>query len=518
MKKLVAIVTALALCLALMTGCTSTEGLKKVPQGQRPESMDMEKLEPKFPSNSSLKNQLMSLATDVKLAASLEEQRDCYDEFLYNAFLYVVGPYNFTSYMNADGRSISLYYDNLVNHMNVFLSEYDVSAWSAIGESSWGAQLKAEYDKLMCTPNSIRGAYPVTDEAGQALVKSMYTARDALAEAMDNGFAETDLESLLDDLLSARETLADQMGYDGYLDFVVRKRDRIPYKMDDLLALCGLVRQKLVPAVIDAQRAELPGLTPQQWSERMPALAARFPAYAQDLDYALDNGTYAVKEGDKSGHFAYMLYQYDVSCGKAVLSGAQDDARHVLQGLGLTARNMALPRAEWSISALALYDEVQQNAFLGMCLKNADALYGDEAREAERALALAMAEDVCRAAMETELLVKLYENPVMPQAEREELLSALSAAYGLAEAEDYFASSQDILMGNVGCVNRMLGGLYGLGLYRLDAKDHDAACKVLEETFKVYNAGNPIAAGYKAGLENPYSAEGIEEIAALLSK
>jgi hypothetical protein len=516
MKKIVAICLAALMCLALLAGCTSIEGLKKVPQGQRPESMDMEKLEPKFPSDSSLKNQLMSLATDVKLAASLEEQREKYDEFMYNAYLYVVGPYNFTSYMNADGRSISLYYDNLVNHMNTFLGEYDVSAWSAIGESSWGAQLKAEYDKLMCTPNSIRNAFPVSDEASQALVKSMYDARDALATAMDSGFEGANLESLLDDLLSARETLADNMGYESYLEFVVKKRDRIPYGIGDLQALCKLVRENLAPAVASASAAEAPNLTAAEWNERLGEMAGRFPAYAEDLSYAVRNGTYAVKEGEKGAHFAYMLYQYDVSAGKAVVSGKADDARHVMQGLGLTARNMALPREEWSISALTLYDEIQQNAFLGMCLGNLDAIYGAQADQAERAVTLDMARDVCSAAAEMELLIALYENPVMPQAEREALLGDLCAQYGISGMEDYFETSQDILMGNVGCAGRMLGGLYGLGLRKLDKADHGAAEKVLEATLAVYNAGNPIAAGYKAGLGNPYSAEGIKAIAEML--
>ena len=54
----------------------STEGLKKVPQGERPESLSMAELEPKFPSDSSIKNQMMSLATEVKTAESLDAQRE----------------------------------------------------------------------------------------------------------------------------------------------------------------------------------------------------------------------------------------------------------------------------------------------------------------------------------------------------------------------------------------------------------------------------------------------------------
>lgn len=48
------------------------------------------------------------------------------------------------------------------------------------------------------------------------------------------------------------------------------------------------------------------------------------------------NGVYAVEAAEEgaSRHFAYSLYQYDVSAGKAVLAGQADDALHVAQGPG----------------------------------------------------------------------------------------------------------------------------------------------------------------------------------------
>ncbi len=163
MKKRNGKILALLLSLVLLlTGCASTEGLKKVPGGQRPESLDMETLEPKFPSDSSLKNQMMGIAADVQTAKTIDEQREKYNDFLYNAFIYIVGPYNFTVYLADDGRSITTYYEQMINHLNTFISQYDASAWSAISQSSWGAQLKAEYDQLMCTPNSIGRSWPTT--------------------------------------------------------------------------------------------------------------------------------------------------------------------------------------------------------------------------------------------------------------------------------------------------------------------------------------------------------------------
>ena len=51
-----------------------------------------------------------------------------------------MGPYNFTVYLADDGRSITTYYEQMINHMNIFISQYDASAWSAISQSSWGAQ------------------------------------------------------------------------------------------------------------------------------------------------------------------------------------------------------------------------------------------------------------------------------------------------------------------------------------------------------------------------------------------
>lgn len=520
MKKRWTAALCLALCLALLTGCASTEGLKKVPQGQRPESMNMEELEPQFPSDSSLKNEMMMLASEISAAKDIDQQRELYDQFLYEAYIYIVGPYNFTSYLSADGRSISAYYENLVNHMNTFLSEYEPAAWMAIGQSSWGAQLKAEYDKRMCTPESIRTAYPVTDETGQKNVQAMYTARDAYVEAAEAGFAEADQESLLDDLLTSRETLAASMDYDSYLDFVVERRDRMPYDLSDLKALCALVREYLAPAVSSAGEKAAPALTAEQWNQALPALAQRLPDYAQDLGYVLENGVYTVEEageGEESRHFSYMLYQYDVSAGKAVLAGQPDDGLHVLRGLGLAARDMALESDQWSISALTFYDEIQKNAFAGACLNELDAIYGEEGQAAAEALALEMARDVCSAAMELEYLCALYDDPIMAQDKRQALWQELAAAYGLEGDPDYLTTSQDLILGDLSCAGRMLGGLYGLKVWSLGQQDEKTAEEVLAATLSVYNQGNPIAAGYAAGLGNPYSAEGVQALAQLLN-
>ena len=367
--KILALLLSLVL---LLTGCASTEGLKKVPGGQRPESLDMETLEPKFPSDSSLKNQMMGIAADVQTAKTIDEQREKYNDFLYNAFIYIVGPYNFTVYLADDGRSITTYYEQMINHMNTFISQYDASAWSAISQSSWGAQLKAEYDQLMCTPNSIRSTYPVADDGGKSLVQSSYTARDALLEAQQNGFDGADKEALLDDLFSARQKLADNMGYASYLDFLIEKRDKLPYARQQLLALCEIVKAELAPALKNAESTFAPQLSAQEWNEKLPALAQRFDDFEEDLNYVLTNSAYTVEESGETRCFAYMLYQYDTSIGKALISGSEDDALTVLEGLGLEARNMALPQGEWSISSLDCYDQVQAHAFAGAALNELD--------------------------------------------------------------------------------------------------------------------------------------------------
>ena len=511
--KIIALLLSLVL---LLTGCASTEGLKKVPGGQRPESLDMETLEPKFPSDSSLKNQMMGIAADVQTAKTIDEQREKYNDFLYNAFIYIVGPYNFTVYLADDGRSITTYYEQMINHMNTFISQYDASAWSAISQSSWGAQLKAEYDQLMCTPNSIRSTYPVADDGGKALVQSSYTARDALLEAQQNGFDGADKEALLDDLFSARQKLADNMGYASYLDFLIEKRDKLPYARQQLLALCEIVKAELAPALKNAESTFAPQLSAQEWNEKLPALVQRFDDFEEDLNYVLTNSAYTVEESGETRCFAYMLYQYDTSIGKALISGSEDDALTVLEGLGLEARNMALPQGEWSISSLDCYDQVQAHAFAGAALNELDAVYGENAPQARKALMREMAEEVCRAAMELELLDKLYENPVMAQSEREELVHTLAAEYGVAADEDLLVTNSDVVMGNIGAAGKLLGGLYGMQISVLGAENAGAARSVLKATLSVYNAGNPIAAGYAAGLTNPYSTDGVRALAAEL--
>lgn len=515
--KLVALV-ALLLCCALLAGCMSTEGLKKVPQGVRPETMDMAALEPQFPSDSSIKNQMMSLATEVKTSESIDAQREKYDEFLHNAYIYIVGPYNFTTYLAADGRSITAYYESMINHMNTFLSEWDVSAWSAIGDSAWGAQLKSEYGRLKCTPDSIRNAYPTANESTSGLLKTMYEARNALNEALEGDWEQADAEGLLDDVFTSREAVADSMQYASYLDFVVEKRDLLPYDLDSLLRLAQLVQEHLVPAVQSAEGFGAPQLTAEQWQAALPALAERFPEYSEDLLYALQGGAYVVEEGQQSKHFAYQLYQYDVSAGKAVLSGQEGDALEVLRGLGLEARNMALPESEWSMSALGAYDCVQEDAFAGRALAELDAVYGADADAARQGLVNEMARQVCRAAMELELLAQLYDDPVMAQGEREQLARELAAAYGFEglELADIVRESDDVLMGGLDCAGRMLGGLYGLTLYELSMRDAQAADAALDAALAVYNAGNPISAGYSAGMDNPYSAQGVQNVAALV--
>lgn len=517
MKKKLTALVAVLLAACMLTACTSTQGLKKVPQGDRPESMDMASMEPKFPSDSSIKNQLMTIATEMKSAKTMEEQKELYDYFLHEAFIYIVGPYNYTQYLAADGNSVKLYYDNMINHMNLFLSEYDVAAWSVIGESSWGIQLKAEYDKLMCTPNSVRNSYPVSDEAGKALTQSMYDARDAYIAEIEEPTQDADMESLLDDVLSTRESMADSSGYDSYLDFIVTKRDRLPYKLSDLKALAAIVRDELAPAVSAMNAGGMPALSAQQWNDVLPKLAARFPEYEQDLSYVLENGVYSVQEGESTQQFVYMLYQYDVSAGKAIISGSADAvALAVLKGLGLEARNMTLDSSQWSLSSLALYDQIQSSAFAAMCINQYDAIFGSDAQAAQQASVYYMAQDVCRSAMELEYLVALYDNPVMSQGEREALLVDLCAQYGIDVQADYLTTSMDVLLGGADCASRMLGGLYGLQLHLLDVQNPALAQQVLGETLKVYNAANPISAGYKAGLANPFSADGVKAIAQVL--
>ena len=115
-----------------------------------------------------------------------------------------------------------------------------------------------------------------------------------------------------------------------------------------------------------------------------------------------------------------------------------------------------------------------------------------------------------------ELLDKLYENPVMAQSEREELVRTLAAEYGVAADEDLLVTNSDVVMGNIGAAGKLLGGLYGMQISVLGAEDADAARSVLKATLSVYNAGNPIAAGYEAGLTNPYSTDGVRALAAEL--
>ena len=517
-RKLIALLALVLVC-AMMTGCVSTEGLKKVPQGQRPEGeIVFADLEPQFPSDTSVKNQLMMIATEVKAAQDIDKMREKYDEFLYNAYVYVVGPYNFTHYFAADGRSMTVYYDNMINHMNTLLSEWEPTAWTAIAEAEWGAQLKSEYAKLMCTPDSIRNVYPTSDETVSSQLQSMYTAREDFATGVSDGYAESDKEMLLDDLFSTRETIANTLQYDSYPEYVVVKRDKMPYDLDSLLKLTELVKENLAPAVKAAQSAEGLQLTAQEWNEKLPALAQRFDDYEEDLLYVLGNGAYVVEEGtDEAGsrHFAYQLYQYDLSAGKAILAGDETEALHVLYGLGLEARNMNLKQKQWSMSELALDDSVQESAFAAMCFNELDAL-GVEAEEAKQQLVYLMAKDVCRAAMELEVLIELYKNPVMAQSDREELVRELCEVYGVDGAETFFEDSADVLMGTLECAGRMLGGLYGLTLHGLDNRDSAAADAVLAATLSVYNADNPIAVGYAAGLENPFSTDGVKAVAEMV--
>ena len=516
-KKLIALIALMLVC-ATMTGCVSTEGLKKVPQGERPAAdVVFADLEPQFPSDTSVKNQLMMIATEVKTAQDIDRMREKYDEFLYNAYIYVVGPYNFTSYCAADGHSMTVYYDNMINHMNTMLSEWEPTAWSAISEAEWGAQLKNEYASLMCTPESIRTVYPTSDETVSSQLQNMYTAREDFAAGVESAYAESDKEMLLDDLFATRETIANTLQYASYPEYVVVKRDKMPYDLESLLKLAQLVKENLAPAVKAAQTTGAPDLSAQEWNEKLPALAQRFDDYEEDLLYVLNNGAYVVEEGvDEvaSRHFAYQLYQHDLSAGKAILAGDDTEALHVLYGLGLEARNMNLEQKQWSMSTLALYDSVQENAFAAMCFNELDALGLDEA--AKQQLVYLMAKDVCRAAMELEVLVELYKNPVMAQSDREALVQELCEAYGVDGAEDFFEMSEDVLMGTLNCAGNMLGGLYGLTLHELDNRDSAAAEAVLAATLSVYNADNPIAVGYAAGLGNPFSTDGIKAVAEMV--
>lgn len=517
-KRMIALVALLLCCVMLMTGCVSTEGLKKVPQGQRPEGKFVfADAEPQFPSDSSVKNQLMMISTQIKAAKDIDEQRELYEEFLYNAYVYVIGPYNFTHYLAQDGRSMTVYYDNMINHMTTLLSEWEPSAWTAIGEAPWGAQLKSEYANRICTPDSIRNVYPTGDETVASQLQNMYTARDELAKGIADGFAESDKETLLDDLFAARETLANTLMYDSYPDYVVEKRDKMPYDLESLLKLAQLIKEHLAPAVKAAKLATVLNLSAQQWNDKLPTLAQRFDAYEEDLLYALNSGAYVVEstEEAESRHFAYQLYQYDLSAGKAVIAKDEDAALHVLHGLALEARNMALEQEQWSMSALQLQDSIHEGAFAGMCINELDAL-GVEAEAAKAELTYLMAKDVCRAAMELELLVELYRNPVMAQVDRDQLIADLSAAYGVEDMDGILEQSEDVLMGTLGCAGRMLGGLYGLTLHEMDNADPAKAEEVLTATLSVYNADNPIAVGYAAGLNNPYSTDGIKAVAELL--
>ncbi len=521
-KKALALVALLVCCCMALTGCLSTEGLKKVPQGQRIEGLNFAEEVPQFPSDGSVKNQLMLQATDIRTSETMEGQREAYDEFMRDAFVYVVGPYNFTLYCGQDGQSMSVYYENMINHMNTFLSEWEPTAWQAVKESPHAAQLQADIGTLHTTAETIRSIYPTGDESTAANLQSMYNARDALAEGMAEGYADSDLEMLLDDVFATRESVADGIGYDTYLQFVIEKREKMPYNTENLLKLAELVRVNLAPELRKiAVSADFTQLTAEEWNDALPALAQRFPAYAEDLKYVMETGAFTVEstEETRSSHYAYPLYQYDMSAGKSKLAGDEDDALHVLRGLGLAARNMALPQEQWSLSEITAYDQVQENAFAARALAELDAVYGEEASAVTQRMLYLMAKDVCEAAMQLELLNALYRNPIMAQTEREELAQELAQAYGLdgVTLEGILESEEDILAGTAQCAGRMLGGLYGLTLYDLTVTDEAAADAVLEATLSVYNAANPIAAGYAAGLSNPFSGDGIKDIAWKLS-
>ena len=512
MKKKIALTLALVLMLLSLSACGTTEGLKAVPKGERPETLAMDELSPVFPSDNSLKNEMMTLATDMSGALSQERQEMLYDQFLHEGFIYVVGPYNFAGFITDSGKDMMSYYDNMVGHLSRYLSDYDPAAWNAVTGKDWASAMKEKYLSRKCTAYSIRNTFNLSDSETQMLVQNMYTARSNYASALADGFPNGDQGALLTDLLSASNAVAQKAEYDNYLEYTAVQRESLPYALSDISKLCGLVKENLVPAVQSAEERTFPTLTPSQWQEKLLSLADYYPEYKEDLAYVLNGRAYTVEEGEASTHFGYMLYQYDFSAGKAILSGEKDDALQVLFGLGLAARNMALPESEWSISALPFYDAVQERAFAASAFANADKLSDDP--DAKQALVNLMAQDACKAAMELELLTAIYAAPDMTQEERTAYLSDLCKTYDV-EPYDFFSES-DIYLGTMTCVGELLGDLYGLQLYALSETDPAAAEAVLHETLSVYNVGNPIAAGYASGLENPFNGDGIARIASLV--
>ena len=86
------------------------------------------------------------------------------------------------------------------------------------------------------------------------------------------------------------------MGYASYLDFLIEKRDKLPYARQQLLALCEIVKAELASALKNAESTFAPQLSAQEWNEKLPALAQRFDDFEEDLNYVLTNSAYTVEE------------------------------------------------------------------------------------------------------------------------------------------------------------------------------------------------------------------------------
>ena len=260
-------------------------------------------------------------------------------------------------------------------------------------------------------------------------------------------------------------------------------------------------------------RGRAPQHTPEQWNQFLYDLAGRMGSREADLLYCLDNKLYDVEQKDVTTSFSVMLFQYDVSAGKAYVSGAPNDALAVMEGLMLTSRNFTLPESEWSMSAIGLNDKVQALSMIALYLNGLDEMLGEGAAQS---VLYQLAYDVCAAAMEYSYLSALYAQPAMAQKDREELYAALCAQYGVAPQEHYLATSSDVLAGNAACVSRMLGGLTAIQVAMLEGQDGNAAQASVEAMLAVYNVGNPIAEGYKSGLPNAFDANGVEMAAQYL--
>ena len=513
-KKLLALL--LVLSTLMLSGCvTSLDG---EPDGTRPASLEGTKLLPDFPPRSAVSAEFNFMVSQVENAQDIDAQRTAYQNLQRAAFIYIMGPYSVASFISSDGGSIVMYQEDMMNLLSDYLSNYEQSAWSAIGASEWGAQLQAEFAGGAVTADKVRNAYPVSTADGQEVTQAVYSTREALYSALDEGADGDTLAELLNDALAVREDIASQMDYDGYLSYCFLKRDSVPYTKDDVLTLARLVRDQLCPVLAFLEPNEsLPALSAEAWTQVLPELISRFPDHSEDLLYCLTNDLMTVlehAEGQGPCFFSFPLYQYDASIGRARIANEYGDSLLVTGLLGSMLRDMAVPEDQWALSPAQLSGEVQVSAFQNLCALELDAVYGEESEAATQEYRRLLLEELCRSAMEYELLYRIYEQENVTDAFVTELAQELSQAYGLPlSAEDVYQLDQ-LLLGTVDCAQSLLGGLAGAQIGLLAQTDRDQAEALFEVMLSVYNYGSPVNQAVQAGMANPYSSDSIAALAA----